>query len=116
MRAAALIFALAATTAHAQFVDGNELFSRMNGNAAQVNNAVGYVMGVADAELGTLWCPPANVTVRQVFDMTKQYLDAVPEKRHESGSAFVLAAVRTTWPCKPKQDTKPASAGKGTML
>jgi len=113
MRAAALILALAASSAQAQFVDGNELFARMTGNAAQVNNAVGYVMGVADAELGTLWCPPANVTVRQVFDMTKQFLEAVPEKRHESASAFVIAATRVTWPCKPKQDAKPA---KGAML
>lgn len=112
MRAAALILALVTSSAHAQFVDGNELFARMNGNAAQVNNAVGYVMGVADAELGTLWCPPANVTVRQVFDMTKQFLEAVPEKRHENASAFVIAAVRTNFPCKPKPDAKPANAGR----
>ena len=112
MKTAAIILALATTTAHAQFVDGNELLARMNGNPAQVNNAVGYVMGVADAELGTIWCPPANVTVRQVFDLTKGVLEAVPEKRHESGSAFVMAAVRMTFPCKPKQDTKPASLGR----
>lgn len=113
MRAAALILALAASSAQAQFIDGNELYERMQATGPKLLNAQGYVMGVADAELGTLWCPPPNVTVRQVFDITKQFLEAVPEKRHESASAFVMAAVRVTWPCKPKQDAKPA---KGAML
>lgn len=113
MRAAALILALMASSAQAQFLTGNDLFERMNGQPAQVNNAVGYIMGVADAEVGSLWCPPPSVTVRQVFDMTKQFLEAVPEKRHESASAFVMATVRVTWPCKPKQDAKPT---KGAML
>lgn len=113
MRAAALILALVATSSHAQFVDGNELLTRMTGNPSQVNAAVGYVMGVADAHLSNVWCPPPNVTVRQVFDLTKGVLEAVPEKRHENASAFVIAAVQMNFPCKPKQNAKPA---KGAML
>lgn len=112
MRAAALILALAASSAHAQFMDGNDLYERMNSTGFKLVSAQAYVMGVADAELGTLWCPPPSVALRQVFDITKQFLEVVPEKRHESASAYVIAAVRTTWPCKPKHDTKPASAGK----
>ena len=113
MKAAVLLLTLAASSAQAQFIDGNELLTRMGGSPAQVNNSIGYIMGVADAHLNGAWCPPPNVTGRQVFDLTKGILEAVPEKRHENASAFVIAAVKMTFPCKPKQDVKPA---KGAML
>ena len=102
MKAAALILALAASSAQAQFVDGNELYERMITTGPKLLNAQGYIMGVADAALGTEWCPPPTVTMRQVFDMTKRTLEAVPEKRHEKAAAFVLAAVNMQWPCKVK--------------
>lgn len=108
MRAAALILALATTTAHAQFLTGNELLDRLNGSTVQQVNAVGYITGVADAEIGSIWCPPPNITARQVVDLTRRTLDVVPEKRHESASSFVMAAVRMTWPCESKPKAKGA--------
>ena len=71
MKAAALILALAASSAQAQFVDGNELYERMITTGPKLLNAQGYIMGVADAALGTEWCPPPTVTMRQVFDMIR---------------------------------------------
>ena len=106
MKRAAILFALAASSAHAQFLSGNELLERLNGSTVQQVNAIGYIAGVADAELGSVWCPPPAITVRQVADLTKRTLDMVPEKRHESASAFVIAAVRMTWPCENKSKAK----------
>ena len=108
MRALALILALAASSAQAQFLTGNELFDRLNGSTVQQVNAVGYITGVADAELGTMWCPPPSISVRQIVDLTKRLLEALPEKRHENASAFVLASVRMTWPCESKPKAKGA--------
>jgi hypothetical protein len=108
MKAAALILALAASSAQAQFLTGNELLERLNGSTVQQVNAVGYITGVADAELGTLWCPPPIISARQIVDLTKRTLDAVPEKRHENASSFVMAAVRMTWPCESKPKAKGA--------
>lgn len=108
MKRLALLLTLAASSAQAQFVTGNELLERLNGSTVQQVNAVGYITGIADAEVGTLWCPPPNVTVRQVVDLTKRTLDVLPEKRHESASAFVIAAVRMTWPCESKPKAKGA--------
>lgn len=108
MRAAALLLALAASSAQAQFLTGNELYERMQSTGPKLINAQAYVMGVADSELGVEWCPPSTVTVRQVFDLTSRVLEALPEKRHENASYFVSAAIRNAWPCKPK--------AKGTTL
>ena len=108
MRALAIIIMLAASSAHAQFMDGNDLYDRMNSTGVKLVSAQGYIMAVADSELGVEWCPPSNVTLRQVFDLTKRMLETLPDKRHENASYFVSASIRNAWPC-PKQK-------KGTTL
>lgn len=108
MKALALILTLAASSAQAQFMTGNELLERLNGSTVQQVHAMGYITGIADAEIGAVWCPPPNITVRQVVDLTRRTLDVVPEKRHESASFYVIAAVRMTWPCESKPKAKGA--------
>lgn len=110
MKAAALILALAASSAQAQFLSGNELLERLNGSTIQQVQGIGYIMGVADAEAGSIWCPPPTVTVRQIVDLTKRTLEMVPEKRHEGASAYVISSVRMAWPCESKPKAK------GSML
>lgn len=100
MRALAMALALLATTpAQAEFYDGNRLLQRMNGDIPDQMAALGYVAGVWDAYMGVMICPPPNVMLNQVRDMTKALLIARPEFRHQSADRFVIAVGAETFPC-----------------
>lgn len=113
MKTAAIILALlAATPAQAEFYDGNMLLQRMNGDGPDQLAALGYVAGVWDAYMGVMICPPPNVMLNQVRDMTKALLVNHPEYRHQGADRFVIAAGSTVFPCPasaPKAPKKPES-------
>ena len=113
MRTAAIVLALlVATPAQAEFYDGNMLLQRMNGDAIDQMAALGYVAGVWDAHMGVMICPPPNVMLNQVRDMTKALLVANPEHRHQPADRFVIAAGSKVFPCPtsaPKAPKKPES-------
>lgn len=88
--------------AHAEFMNGNMLLSRMNGDWSDKTYALGYVAGVADALHGIIFCPPVGFTVGQLSDMTKIYLDRNPQDRHMSADSFVRAAL-LNFPCKKEK-------------
>lgn len=97
--AAALI--LAASSAQAQFFDGQALMDRMwttdNMHRAM---ALGYVAGVFDTGRGTLFCPPGSVTLGQAHDLVRSYLDANQSMRRGQAAIIALAALETAWPCQ----------------
>jgi adenylate cyclase len=95
---AALLFAPA--LAHASFMSGNELLSRMNGEAHQQLHAIGYIQGVVDAYTDLFICPPNNITAGQVRDMIKNYLTNLPAQRHRPADILIREGLSSVWPCK----------------
>lgn len=99
-----LAAALAATSASAEFMTGNELLSRINSETNyERGTAIGYIMGAFDAGQGTTHCAPANVTAGQVRDMVRNVLTAAPAARHHSADSFVSYALMEAWPCKKRE-------------
>ena len=86
--------------AHAEFKDGNRLYSEMTGSTNQQMNAIGYIAGVTDALSGVAVCAPASVTAGQLFDMVKQYLEDQPQVRHFTADALIYRVLTKVWPCK----------------
>jgi hypothetical protein len=95
-----LIALVAWTTAHAEFLTGNDLLTKMRRNETSQLEAIMYIAGVADALRGVVSCPPAEVTLGQVYDMVQRNLERNPETRHRPGDWFVATVMRATWPCK----------------
>ena len=98
---------VAATTASAEFLTGNDLLERMNSDKGYDKGvANGYVMGAFDAGHGGNHCPPEGVNLRQVSDMVKQELIATPAARHLSADSFLAYALNKAWPCAKRSGTK----------
>jgi hypothetical protein len=97
---ACALFAVS-TLAHADFKSGNSLYSDMNSddNTTYVF-VLGYVAGVADALNGVVVCMPANVTIRQVRDISYRYLRDNPEQRNDDASILIARALKPPFPCK----------------
>ena len=90
---------LLALTAHAEFMDGNKLLTRIKGDAYDYVNAVGYITGVSDATRSVTHCPPENVTAGQITDMVKQHLESIPSLRHLTADQHVVYVLKKAWPC-----------------
>jgi hypothetical protein len=106
MKKLLILATLLASTAHAQFVDGNGLLERMRDESpVKRMYALGYVIGVLDSFHGSDICPPDNVQAGQAAAVVKQWLEINPDKRHLIASAITFVALRQAWPCK--QDLKP---------
>lgn len=95
-----LTVALCATSAQAEFVDGNKLLADMNGSGMRQMAAIGYIMGVADALTSVTVCMPPTVTAGQVHDMVKNHLEANPQTRHLTGDSLVSHVLTRVWPCQ----------------
>jgi hypothetical protein len=59
----------------------------------------GYVSGVVDARVNTLYVPP-GVIASQLCHIVGQYLDAHPNEWHENGADLVVKAIRNAFPKK----------------
>lgn len=99
-----IIAAIAASSiaAHASFMDGNKLLSRLEEGGYAEGVAMGYVMGVADAGESAVHCPPGNVTAGQLRDMAKVYLRETPEIRAYGAEVIILNMLKRVWPCAKK--------------
>ena len=106
LQALALALAFATPLAHAEFRDGNDLLSDIQSDNV-VNRMVGlgYVIGVADAVRGLMYCPPNNVTAGQLVDVTKLWLLTNPSQRTLTGDVVVQVALGIAWPC-PKTNNR----------
>jgi hypothetical protein len=98
--------------AWAGFYSGNDLLeacaTEQDNSAYFEKNyeCIAYVAGAVDAfnttrEANKLKsCIPAGVTIRQLRNVTIDYLRANPKDRDKSASASVFSATRRAWPCK----------------
>jgi hypothetical protein len=102
MRAAVLCLALVASSAQAEFLDGNKLLSDMKGSHGFQMSALGYVMGVADAIQNAVACVPPSVLSGQVLDMVRNYLEANPAVRHLTADMIVTHVLKQAFPCAQK--------------
>ena len=100
MRRALIILALCATSARAEFLDGNKLLADMNGTQMRQMSAIGYVMGASDALTTVTVCMPDGVTVGQAHDIVKRYLEDNAAIRHLSADSLVNRALSRVWPCQ----------------
>ncbi len=117
MKAPSLMFALilASTPLCADPLSGKELLRMMQN--AESHSATpgeyqptaydGYVLGVSDGLMGTslyYYCPPTNVTRRQLRGVVTSYLKSHPNDTHVPGGALVTAALIESFPCKKKSE------------
>lgn len=94
---------LCAGTVHAEFRDGNDLHRLLNSkDFIDQADALGYIVGVADALRGVIHCITPNVTAGQLMDMTQLHLRRHPETRHFAANYIVATVLRQTWPCPKK--------------
>ena len=95
------LVALCATTAHAEFWDGNKLLNHIKSESMyRQGMALGYVMGVHDTMQEINHCPPPNAQAGQVLDMVENYLTNVPAQRHKSADSIVMHVLKTAFPCR----------------
>lgn len=103
MKKLMMLLALVPTMVLAQnndFFTGNELWSRLNADDTMSKSvALGYIAGVASAASNSGHCAPRTVTMGQVQDVVKTFMQSAPEHRHLSASVIVLAALINVWPC-----------------
>ena len=90
--------------AHAEFWTGNNLLENMKGSEVDQIQAYGYVMGVFDTSSGVDHCGNRvrHITVSQVNDVAKRYLEQNPALRHHAADLLVRAALGLSWPCPKK--------------
>lgn len=104
MKKLLIVLLLATSSAKAQFLSGNELYSRMTSTEDYKRiYAMGYVAGVVDTGNRALHCITQGVTVGQVFDVAKKYLEQNPEVRDFSADSLLTIAFAQVWPCAHKK-------------
>lgn len=100
---------LLATSAHAEFLTGNELLEKLNASDSGIRlMGYGYVAGVHDAGRGAVHCSPQSITIKQIGDMAQAYLTNAPSERHHNADGLMLRMFGAVRPCEKKQQ-KPAA-------
>lgn len=100
---------VAATSARAEFMDGNKLLEQLQSTSAVTNGVgIGYILGVHDATRGDRHCSPASISAGQLKDMVTSALLRIPEKRHFMADVIVASVLSIEWPC-PKKTPQPGS-------
>ena len=88
------------STAQAQFQSGNDLHKDIHDSSPQSNMyALGYIVGVTDAFIGTAICIPQGVSQGQLMDVVKNFLNRAPQARNLPANVLVMVAVEEHWPC-----------------
>jgi hypothetical protein len=90
--------------ASAEFMSGNNLYSKMNGDFGDKMLALGFVQGVFDVYVNVTICPPNNITVGQVSDMVRGYFDNNPSIRHKTAESLINQALKQAWPCSSQNN------------
>ena len=104
MKKLILVLVLVAGTAQAgTFWDGNKLLSKLRGETIEQMQALGYIMGAADAMDTVVVCAPLNATAGQMQDMVKNYLDNYPAVRHLAADSIISVVLGRVWPCDKKK-------------
>ncbi len=111
-----LVWSLLLIAGHAHSITGNDLLDRFREHPLA---GLSYVQGAVNTasmmngSLATLAeqkgqphpftyrpCIPDAVTVGQVVDVVKKYLEANPARRHQDAGLLVYVAVTEAFPCK----------------
>lgn len=95
--ALALGFSALPTTAHAEWINGNQLHEWCSSsNQYFASQCMGYILGSLDAtpELKT----PENATRGQVRDVIVKYLREHPEHRDMPAGMVIIMAAFEAWP------------------
>jgi hypothetical protein len=96
----AMFAALTSFGAHANtyYESGNTLMQKCVTNRSE---CMTYVTGVSDAlqDMGIQICLPSHVYSGQLTDITLQYLNDHPAKRHYTASSEILLALVGAFPC-----------------
>ena len=100
---ASIVLAMCSVAQAGTFWDGNKLYGKLQGNNMEQMQALGYVMGVSDAEDTATICSPNTVTSGQMFDIVKQYLENNPTVRHYPADMLVKIVLGRVWPCEKKK-------------
>lgn len=90
------------TMASAEFISGNELLSNLKGDLDERMFAIGYIAGVSDFLDGMTVCSPEGVTLGQIRDLIRDYLDKNPQKRHYSADSLIRNRLEQLWPCQQR--------------
>ena len=85
---------------------GNKLLRALNepANSIQRALATGYVQGVSNSmevlyPNQSLSCTPEGLTVSQMLDVLKRYLENHPETQDQPAIVLIVAATRQAFPC-----------------
>lgn len=106
---AALVFAalFATLDVRAEFYSGNDLHEYCTStNNLQQGLCRGFVVGVFDTRVRLDFCSPEGatpITVGQVEDIVKRYLNSFPELRHKLAYSLVTAALIAAFPCPSRE-------------
>lgn len=93
--------------AHAQFYTGNNLLQKMNSSELWERTlAIGYVMGVSDAQQNIGHCSGQSVTSGQTRDVVKQYLEQNPSVRDLNADLLTVVALGLAFPCAKGNNKK----------
>jgi hypothetical protein len=88
--------------AQAEFWSGNDLHNRLSSSdSGDRIHAMGYIMGVFDAGVNAVFCPPnqTGITAGQIRDMTFAYLSQNPSIRHRTADVIIFDMFKQVWPC-----------------
>lgn len=89
--------------AHAEFMTGNQLYSKLTSPGLDQVLGLGYVMGVFDTKRGVDFCPPSEVIAGQVKDIVQGYLERNPQHRQLTGDVLTIVALSSVWSCKQQK-------------
>ena len=104
-----LALTMLASTAEAQpmYQNGNELHKDLYDSSTSSNMfALGYIVGVTDALLGTTLCISPNVSQGQLMDVVKKFMNDNPQVRNLPAAVIVFAALDQYWPCEKQKRKK----------
>lgn len=93
--------------ARAEFLSGNELYSKLTGTSLMEKMyALGYVTGVYDVGVHVTFCPRTEqgITAGQIQDITINYLAANAGQRHRNAEVLVREALKQIWPCQNRNN------------
>jgi|LauGreDrversion4_2_1035121.scaffolds.fasta_scaffold973333_2 hypothetical protein len=87
------------------FYTGNELRTKCNSEikgSFERGECYGFIAGVVEAQSGVFVCLPSGVTLGQVTEMVKKYINENPAQLHKSGDIIVNSAIIKDFPCRKK--------------
>ena len=101
MKKLLIAFLMIPAMAQAEFFTGNDLLALIQSREViDRMQALGYIQGVADANMNIVICPPDGVTAGQIKDMIRNYLQNILATRNRSADRIIQDALKSVWPCQ----------------